>query len=81
MSSTRGYVEDGNTKSEHGPIGIRTAYEKLRSQSKLGSSSGGGSAHSIAEQEVPKIGHYHGKDLEEEGSDDEGGEEVGQTGA
>jgi hypothetical protein len=78
-SLRRGYVEDGNTKSEHGPIGIRTAYEKLRSQSKLGSSSGGGSAHSIAEQEVPKIGHYHGKDLEEEkGRDDEGGEEVAE---
>jgi hypothetical protein len=79
-SLRRGYVEDEDTKSKHGPIGIRTVYEELRYQklqSKLGSSSGGGSAHSIAEQEAAEIGQYHGKDLEEEkGRDDEGGEEV-----
>src|SRR5215468_7910240 len=76
-SLRRGYVED-DTKSKHGPIGIRTVYEELRYQklqSKLGSSSGGGSAHSVAEQEVAEIGHYHGKDLEEEKGLDDGGEE------
>ena len=80
-SLRRGYVED-DTKSKHGPIGIRTVYEELRYQklqSKLGSSSGGGSAHSVAEQEVAEIDHYHGKDLEEKkGRDDEGGEEVAE---
>ena len=81
-SLRRGYIEDEDTRSKHGPIGIRTAYEELRYQklqSKLGSSSGGGSGHSIAEQEVAEIGHYQGKDLEEEkGRDDEGGEEVAE---
>lgn len=81
-SLRRGYIEDEDTKSKRGPIGIRTAYEELRYQklqSKLGSSSGDGSAHSIVEQEVAEIGHDHEKDLEEEkGRDDEGGEEVAE---
>jgi transcriptional regulator with XRE-family HTH domain len=81
-SLRRGYLEDEDTKSKRGPIGIRTAYEELRYQklqSELGSSSGDGSAHSIAEQEVAQIAHDHGKDLEEEkGRDDEGGEEVAE---
>ena len=43
----RGYVEDEDMKSKHGPIGIRTAYEELRYQklqNKLGSSRRGHSA-------------------------------------
>jgi hypothetical protein len=80
-SLRRGYVEDDDTKSKHGPIGTRTVYEQLRYQklqSKLGSSSGNGSARSIADQEVV-VDHYHGKDFDEEkGQDDEGGEEVAE---
>jgi hypothetical protein len=40
-SLRRGYVEDEDMKSKHGPIGIRTAYEELRYQklqNKLGPS-------------------------------------------
>jgi hypothetical protein len=81
-SLRRGYVECKDTKNKYEPIGIRTVYEELRYQklqSKLGSSSGDGLAHSIAEQEVAKIGHYHGKDLEEEkGLGHEAREEVAE---
>jgi transcriptional regulator with XRE-family HTH domain len=78
-SLRRGYVEDEDTKSKHGPIGIRTAYDELRYQklqSKLGSSSGGDSAHSIVEQEVAEIGHDHGEELEREKGLKDGGVEA-----
>jgi hypothetical protein len=62
-SLRRGFVEDEDAKRKRGPIGM-TAYEELRYQrlqSKRGSSSGGGSAHSIVEQEVGEIAHHRGK--------------------
>ena len=67
IKSLRRGVEDENTKSKRGPIGIRTAYEELRYQklqSKLGSSSDGISAHSTVEQEVPERAHDHGEELQ-----------------
>ncbi|MGC2570524.1 MAG: ParB/RepB/Spo0J family partition protein, partial [Candidatus Nitrosopolaris sp.] len=81
-SLRKGYVEDEDTKNKHGSIGIRTSYEELRYQklqSKLGSSSNNNnsvSTHSIAEQEVAEIDHYHGKDFEEKGHEEEGGVEI-----
>ena len=77
-SLRRGYVEDENTKSKRGPIGIRTAYEELRYQklqSKLGSSSDGISAHSTVEQEVPERAHDHGEELQREKGREDGGVE------